>query len=349
MKDCILLVDDNLAVLKQTSALLAGDYRTVMAKSGAQAVAMAEKVAPTLILLDVEMPEMDGFQTIARLKENPRLAQVPVIFLTGNHDTETQIRALKSGGVDFIKKPFEKRVLLHRIRLHTQLSRYQVNLERTVRDLEDGIISSFAEIAECRDVLSGGHVYRTRRYMELFTRLLTEAGLFADELDAQFVDIVVRASVLHDIGKIGISDTILLKPGRLTEEEYAVAKTHADIGARELLRINDHTPMSVLLMGATIAQGYHERYDGSGYPRGLRGDDIPLCCRLMSVVNVYDALVSPTVYRPAMDHATACGIIRDGAGTEFDPRLVDVFLEHHDGFDAVARELTGDENGKVRT
>lgn len=333
MKDCILLVDDNLAVLKQTSALLGGDYRIVMAKSGAQAVAMAAKVLPSLILLDVEMPELDGFATIALLKENPRLAHVPVIFLTGNHDTETQVRALKAGGVDFITKPFEKGVLLHRIRLHTELSRYQVNLEKTVRDLEDGIISSFAEIAECRDLHSGGHVHRTRKYMELFTGILLAEGLFADELDIQFADTVVRASVLHDVGKIGISDIILLKPEKLTPEEYEVAKTHADIGAQALMRINSHTPMSVLLMGAAIARGHHERYDGTGYPRGLRGDDIPLCCRLMSVVNVYDSLVSPTVYREAMEHAAACDIIRDGSGKEFDPVLVDVFLAHRREFE----------------
>lgn len=340
MKDIILLVDDNMAILKLTSALLADDYRVIMARSGEQALEIAAKTTPSLILLDVEMPDMDGFQTIAALKENPRLAHVPVIFLTGNHDAETQIRALQAGGVDFITKPFERGVLLHRVRLHAELSRYQLNLEKTVRDLEDGIISSFAEIAECRDLQSGGHVHRTRRYMELFTRLVREAGLFPDEIDDQFVDTIVRATVLHDIGKIGVSDLILLKPDKLTPEEYEAAKAHVHIGSEALGRINRNTPMSVLLMGMAIARWHHERFDGTGYPDGLAGEAIPLCCRLMAVVNVYDALVTPTVYRPAMNHRRALEIIGTGSGSEFDPRLAGVFLEHEGEFAALAAEMS---------
>lgn len=334
----VLFVDDNLTLLKQVALQLSGLYRVSVAKSGGQALDIAARAIPDLILLDVNMPEMDGFATIRALKESHALAHIPVIFLTANHDTETQVRALASGGVDFITKPFEKDVLLYRIELHIHLSQYQSDLEKTVRELEDGIIVSFAEIIECRDNFNATHLLKTRRYVELLGRLLLEENVFGNDLDAPTLDLIARASVLHDVGKVGVSDQIMFKPGAFTAEEYAVMKKHAAVGASTLEAIYKRTPMPILCYAIEIAKHHHERFDGTGYPDGLRGDDIPLSARIVTVANVYDALVSDSVYRPARSHEEACRIFAEGSGSEFDPRIVDIFLKNNAEFAAILGE-----------
>lgn len=330
----VLLVDDNLTLLKQVALQLSDLYRVSIAKSGRQALVVAARTKPDLILLDIEMPEMDGFATIRALKDNHELAHIPVIFLTANHNAETQVMALESGGVDFIKKPFEKGVLLHRIELHLRLSQYQLDLEKTVRELEDGIIVSFAEIIECRDSFNANHLQKTRSYVELIGQLLLEKGEFGDELDALTLNQIARASVLHDVGKIGVSDQIMFKPGIFTADEYAAVKKHATIGANTLEEIFTRTPMPMLRYAIEIAKHHHERFDGLGYPDGLKGEEIPLCARIVAVANVYDSLVSDSVYRPAKSHEEACRIIAKSSGSEFDPRIVTVFLEHNAEFAA---------------
>ncbi|MDL2268290.1 response regulator, partial [Desulfovibrio sp. OttesenSCG-928-G15] len=313
----ILLVDDNPTLLKQTSLLLAGTYTIMMAKSGETALEIATRQAPDIILLDVEMPGMDGFQTLAALKKNAALAQIPVIFLTANHDTETQVRALQAGAVDFIKKPFEFGVLMHRLNVHLNLSQYQLGLEKKLRDLEDSIIVSFAELIECRDSFSGGHVQRVCALVERLGSFLMQAGEFSDELDESSHSLFARASALHDVGKIGVSDLIMLKPGRFTPEEHAEAQKHASIGARTLEAAYALAPIPLLRHAATIAESHHERFDGTGYPKGLKGSAIPLCARMTAVVNVYDSLLFDAVYRPGKTHEEVCRIIAEGAGTEF--------------------------------
>ena len=333
----ILLVDDNLATLKHVSALLAGSCEVVLAKSGGQALSIAAKTVPDLVLLDVEMPEMDGFEIMAALRRIPSCARIPVIFLTANQDTATQVRALTAGDVDFIKKPFEKGVLLHRIELHLRLSQYQQGLERTVKDLEDSIISAFAELIGCRDGHSGGHVRRTREYVALLGSLLLRENVFPGELDEAALDMVVRAAPLHDIGKIGISDIILLKPDKLNEEEFDIVKRHSIIGARALEKVYERTPTQHYLTYAIMmAESHHEWFDGRGYPFGLAGEDIPLCSRILAPANVYDALTTSTVMRTTpMGHEEACRIIAEGAGGEFDPRITAVFLANADRFGAL--------------
>jgi putative two-component system response regulator len=322
----ILVVDDNIASLKQIGAQLGSHYEISLAKSGALALDICRQEKPDLILLDVEMPEMDGFATIARLKEDPELKPIPVIFLTANHDTATEIRALESGAMDFITKPANKDILFHRLELHLQFAAYQCSLENTVRELENSIVTSFAELIECKDDNAGTHVLRTGKYVEILGRKLLEEETFGNELPEMDLDMIVRAAPFHDIGKIGVSDTVLLKEGTLTAEEYEEVKKHTLIGARFLQSIYERTPeQHYLKFAKLIAESHHEKYDGTGYPHGLAGDDIPLCARIMTAANVYDGCITDRVYRKALSHEEACRIILDGKGTWFDPRIVEAF------------------------
>lgn len=329
----ILIVDDNMVSLKQISAQLADSYEVSLAKSGELALQICSKEKPDLILLDVEMPGMDGFETIARLKEDTALYQIPVIFLTACHDAATEVKCLESGAMDFIAKPVNTDILHHRIELHLQFSEYQLHLEKTVKELEDAVGASFAELIECKDYNIAGHVLRSGSYVELLSRELFEEGIFGSELAVSDIDIIKRAAPFHDIGKIGISDLILLKRTGLTEEEYKEVRKHTIIGSQVLKTIYNRTPnQQYLKIAMIIAEGHHEHYDGSGYPWGLKGDEIPLCCRIMAVANVYDACITDKVYRKSLGHEAACRVILEGRGRDFDPRIVDVFEKLRDRF-----------------
>jgi putative two-component system response regulator len=332
----ILIVDDNLVSLKQISAQLAKNYEISLAKSGELALQICARELPDLILLDVEMPDMDGFETIARLKEDFRFKNIPVIFLTGNHDAATEVRCLESGAMDFITKPANIDILHHRIELHLQFSTYQLHLEQMVKELEDNIGISFAELLDCKDHNTAGHVLRTGEYAEILANDLMDAGTFGNEITAEDVDIIKRAAPFHDIGKIGVSDIILLKRASLTKEEYQEIRKHTVIGGQVLKVIYDRIPNQYYLkMAMTIAEGHHECYDGTGYPQGLKGDDIPLCCRIMAVANVYTACITDRIYRKGHTHGETCEIIIAGRGTEFDPRIVDSFERVKDKFAAL--------------
>jgi putative two-component system response regulator len=341
MKSFVLVVDDNLVNLNYISGQLDALYRVVIAKSGEQALRICKREAPDLILLDVEMPGMDGFETIAEFQKIPALSGVPVIFLTANHDTETEIRGLECGAADFITKPFDKAILLHRIAHHLKFSQYQRSLEHTVKELEDNIVHGFSEIVEYRDANTGGHIVRTSRYVALLgNELRRRHPRFANELSSQELEMIVRAAPLHDIGKIAISDAILLKPGKLTPAEFEIMKTHAAIGGKLLRRMYERMPTQrYLKYGIMIAEGHHEKFNGSGYPNGVAGEEIPLCARLMAVADVYDALIDSRCYRAGLSHAAACEIIMEGKGAHFDPMLIDLFAEIEDRFDAVAQSL----------
>jgi putative two-component system response regulator len=334
----ILVVDDNIANLRQISAQLEDSYNVTLVKSGAQALVVCAQERPDLILLDVEMPEMDGFETIERIRMNLALRSIPVIFITANHDSATEVRGLKSGARDFITKPVEKSILLHRIELHIRIASYQSYLEDTVTEMTDSIATSLAELIECRDEGTGSHVARASKYVETLAYELLSKGLFVDELSGHAVAMMVRATPLHDIGKIAISDRVLLKPGRLDDEEFAIIKKHAPIGAEILRNMYERTPtQSYLQYAMMIAESHHERYDGHGYPYGISGDDIPLCGRIMAVADVYDALVDNRIYRKGMSHIEACRIIIDGNGTQFDPRVIETFQNCHLKFAQMAQ------------
>jgi putative two-component system response regulator len=325
----ILVVDDNIANLKLVRGQLSDSYRVSMAKSGAQCLAMVAKTIPDLILLDIDMPEMDGFETMERLKRHESLSRIPVIYLTANNDTDTEVRALESGAKDFVTKPFQKDILRHRISLHIRFNQYQKHLEDTVKELEDSMVTSFSGLIECRDENTGGHVVRTRDYVALLGKLLIDKGLFPEDLNPRELGLIARAAPLHDIGKVGVSDAILLKPGRLDDVEFEAMKRHTTIGAKIIDKMYKRAPTQHYLNYAKkIAESHHERFDGQGYPMGLKESEIPLCSRIMAVADVYDALVEHRIYRPALPHEEAMAIMRDGRGTIFDPILLDVFLEN---------------------
>jgi putative two-component system response regulator len=335
----ILVVDDDEIALEEICARLSL-YKTHAAQSGRAALEMARLLKPDLILLDSDMPGMDGFAVLNQIQQQPSLRDIPVIFLTADDDPLLQIRGLGSGAADFILKPVDRTILYHRIELHLQLAEYKSSLERSVEELEDNIGHSFADLIECKDYNFSGHVLRTGKYAELLGILLYDGGFFSSELTLGFIDTLARSTPFHDIGKIGISEEILRKKGRLTEEEFKTIRGHTVIGAGILNDIYQRLPSrSYFKTAELVARFHHERYNGTGYPSGFSGEDIPLCCRIVSVVNVYDACVTERVYHPAMEHSAACEEIRRGSGTEFDPRIVDIFLANNGRFDRLRDEL----------
>jgi putative two-component system response regulator len=321
-----LVVDDNISSLRQIGAQLRPYYEVSLAKSGKLALQICKQEKPDLILLDIDMPDMDGFETIKQLKDDPCLNPIPVIFLTGNRDTAAELKALDSGAMDFITKPANSDILLHRLELHIQFAAYQTSLENIVKELENSIVTSFAELVECKDDNVGGHVMRTGKCAEIIGKELLARGAFGDELTETTLDMIVRAAPFHDVGKIGVSDIFLLKPGKLTEMEYSEVKKHTVIGARFLEKLYGRTPeQDYLKYAILIAKSHHERYNGTGYPEGLAGEAIPLCARLISVANMYDSCMTDRVFRKAPGHEEACRLIIEEKGRAFDPRIVDAF------------------------
>ena len=340
--DQILVVDDNLANLKNIQLQLSDAYQVLLAKSGAQALQICMQRMPDLILLDIDMPEMDGFETLRRIKDNMILSRIPVIFLTADRDVATEVRGLKSGVVDFITKPVEKNILLHRLQIHLRMAAYQHKLEDTVKELEDSIVIGFADIVENRDKNTGDHILRTLKYVSLLCQELISKGCFSSELNEKEMSLITRAAPLHDLGKIGVSDVILLKPGRLDDNEFNLMKTHTTTGARILRGIYERTPTQRYLSYAIqIAEGHHEKYDGTGYPHGIKGEEIPLSSRIMAVADVYDALTADRVYRKAMDPQESYNHIIAGKGTHFDPRIIEAFVSVHKEIETVARQRSG--------
>ncbi|GHV84698.1 two-component system response regulator [Spirochaetia bacterium] len=335
----ILVVDDEEIVLEEIRAHL-GFYHAHLAKSGRTALEMARFLKPDLIILDIIMPGMNGFEVLDQLQQHPHLRQIPVILLTDDDTPAMQVKGLKSGAVDFLLKPVDREILHHRIKLHLNFAEYRRSLEHSVSELENNIGLSFAELIECKDYNFSGHVMRTGKYAEFLALSLYDEELFAGELSLSFIETLARAAPFHDIGKIGISEEILCKRGCLNSEELKTVHTHTVIGARILDDIYDRIPSRPYFkMAELIARGHHERFNGTGYPEGFAGEDIPLCCRIVSVVNVYDACVSERVYHPPMEHGKACEVIEQGRGTEFDPAVADVFLQHNDKFARLGEEM----------
>ncbi|MDR2340246.1 MAG: response regulator [Deltaproteobacteria bacterium] len=324
----IMVVDDNLATLKQISLFIGGRYDYSLITSGAQALEYCREERPSLALLDIDMPGMDGFETLFRLKQLPLMDGVPMIFLSSNISPETEVKALESGARDFITKPVDPVILLHRIEMHLELAEYETDMENTRRELENNIVLSFADLVESKDSNTGGHVLRTSRCLGRIGARLMAKGLYQEELNPMSLDLMVKATPFHDIGKIGISDVILLKSGPLTEQEYEEVKKHTILGGNFLKGIHNRLPDQAYLGYASVmAEGHHERYDGNGYPYGLEGSDIPFSCRLLSVANVYDACLTDRIYRPGLTHDEAVDVIVEGRGSAFDPTIVDAFLD----------------------
>jgi putative two-component system response regulator len=352
----ILLVDDmpeNLAVI---SDLLRPEFNVRAAKSGERALLIARaEPRPDLILLDVMMPGMDGFTVMQHLRNDARTRDIPVIFITAMERQEDQLRGFDLGAVDYITKPILPPVVAARVRAHLEskqardhLSNQNIWLEEEVnrRMAENDLIQvvgirALAHLAETRDPETGNHILRTQAYVHLLAKRLQPHPRFANHLNDRFIELLARSAPLHDIGKVGIPDAILLKPGPLNADEWAIMKTHAQLGASaiELAEQDAEKPVEFLALARGIAHWHHEQWDGGGYPDGLAGEAIPIAARLMAVADVFDALISVRVYKPAMPYAQARDIIAEGRGKHFDPDAVDAFLAGFDDFVAIAESL----------
>ena len=328
MQKIIFLVDDNATNLTMAEEALANQYRVIALSCAAQMFTAFEKFRPDLILLDVEMPDMSGFDAMKRLKKNEAYADIPVIFLTGRTDTGSEAYGIELGAVDFIMKPFSKPVLLNRIKNHLNID--EVIRERTEKlvRLQNGIVGTMADLVENRDQNTGGHIDRTTTYMKILIEAMIAQDLYADEISAWNIESVVSSARLHDLGKIAIPDSILNKPGPLTKEEFEVMKSHSLEGERIIKKTILRTGDADFLQNAkVIAVSHHEKWDGSGYPYGLKETEIPLMGRVMAVIDVYDALVSDRPYKKAFSHEEAVKIIMESSGRHFDPKIAAVFAE----------------------
>lgn len=351
----ILVVDDapeNLGVLAE---LLQPLYRVQAANSGEKALRIAAGAPrPDLILLDVMMPGIDGYEVYSRLRNNAATADVPVIFITAMGRVDDELRGLEIGAADYITKPIVPAVVLARV--HTQLELKQARdrlrdqnawLEAEVdrrmaeNDLTQLVsIRALAHLAETRDPETGNHILRTQEYVRLLAHRLQAHRDFRDVLGDHYIDLLTRSAPLHDIGKVGIPDSILRKPGKLSVEEWTIMKTHARLGAAAIERAERDiaTPVEFLKLAKEIAHWHHEKWNGNGYPDGLAGNAIPVSARLMAVADVFDALTSERVYRPALPYEQTRKMIAAGRCSHFDPIVVDAFLDDYEEFVAIAEQ-----------
>ncbi len=356
----LLLIDDDPMVLDVLDHILHGEYRTRIGTTGEQGFALAcMEPRPDLILLDVELPDTSGYALCRRLKESPATASIPILFLSSHAEVEDITRGLALGAVDYVLKPVVPPILLARVetqlRLHEareQLRDQNRNLERVVAErtealhartedlahTQDLTIIALGTIAEVRDNDTGNHIHRTRAYVRAMCERLATRAAYRGAYDDDAWGLIWKSAPLHDIGKVGIPDSILLKPGRLTPEEFDVMKRHTALG-RDALTTAEKRANSVgsfLRTAAVIAYSHHERWDGTGYPEGLGGEAIPVAARVMSVADVYDALISKRVYKEAFSHSMSVEIIRAESGRQFDPDVVGCFLDLADEFRAIA-------------
>jgi len=354
----VFVVDDNVTNLTLGKNALAAHYNVFTLNSGARLLKMLEKNVPDIILLDVDMPEMDGYETIKHLKANPETEHIPVIFLTAKTDGESELTGLSLGAIDYLTKPFTPPLLLKRIEVHLlvesqkkDLLIFNKNLQEMVNEktkmvveLKNAILKTMAELVECRDDITGGHIERTQNYLGVLIDAMHKHKVYEDQIAPWDIGLVLQSAQLHDVGKISIRDEILRKPGRLTENEFEEIKAHTVFGEEVIDRIRLGSSEQAFLEHAKIlVSSHHEKWDGSGYPRGLSGQNIPLLGRLMAIVDVYDALVSERPYKKAYSHEDAVAIISDGRGSHFDPTLVDLFLKVANEFKTVMARVSEEE------
>lgn len=333
-KKSILMIDDVKLNLASARDVLKDEYVLYEAVSAQEGFAILEHTLPDLILLDINMPEMNGYEMICKLKESRRLRSIPVIFLTGETEASSEIRGFDLGAVDFITKPFVAPVMKRRIKTQLELSSYEHSLEELVEQkvsenekLQEMLSAGFAELVESRDGITGGHVKNTAIYFKVFINALKDVPKYKNEITEDYIKCAVRSAPLHDIGKIGIDDVVLRKPGALGNTEMNYMKTHSELGGATFHKIRQVFPENEFLkIAENMALYHHERWDGKGYPTGKKGTQIPLSARIMSIVDVYDALTSKRPYKEPFSHEKSMAIIVEGRGTQFDPDLVDEFV-----------------------
>jgi putative two-component system response regulator len=338
----IFLVDDNMTNLTSGKIMLKDHYDVFSIPSGAKLFEILEKVSPDLILLDIEMPGMNGYEAIKKLKEEKKTCDIPVIFLTARNDPGSEFKGLSLGAIDYIYKPFSPPLLLKRLENHllirsqqTALKDYNDNLQQMVQkrtrqvvELQNSILNTVTEMVEFRDDVTGGHIERTQRYLKVLVDKLLDEKIYWEEVSTWNLEFLIPSAQLHDVGKIAISDTILNKPGKLSAEEFEIMKRHTIIGEAAIEGIMKTTSENDFLHHAKIFAGtHHEKWDGSGYPRGLKKSAIPLQGRLMAVADVYDALIALRPYKQPLTTQEAERIILEGREKHFDPILADLFQE----------------------
>ncbi len=356
-KPTLLLVDDEPANITVLMHLLKKDYRLTAARNGLEALERVKsQPMPDLVLLDIMMPGMDGYEVCQRLKADETTREIPVIFITAMGEESDQTRGLALGAVDYITKPISTAIVLARVKTHLTLKQAREALANQNQILEERVkartkelamakdttILAMATLAETRDNETGNHIRRTQYYVKALAEELRKQPSFAPLLTDDYIEQLYKSAPLHDIGKVGIRDSILLKPGKLTEEEFEEMKNHTVYGRDAIIeaeKLQGNPDSSFLQVAREIAYGHHEKWDGSGYPKGLSGQEIPFSGRLMAVADVYDALISKRVYKPAFSHEKASDIIRKGRGGHFDPKVVDAFERINDEFHSIARQF----------
>ena len=356
-KPTVLVVDDTPDNLSLMSGLLKDKYKVKIANNGERALKVVMTgTLPDIILLDIMMPVMDGYETCRQLKANPETKDVPVIFLTAKAEVEDEIKGFELGAVDYITKPISPPIVLARVHTHLQLKRIRDYLKdkneflenevqkrtREVVAVQEVTILAMASLAETRDNDTGNHIRRTQFYIRALAEKLRNHERFRHLLnDDKTIDLLFKSAPLHDIGKVGIPDAILLKPGRFTPEEFEIMKSHTTLGRDAILAAERRLGLELrfLTYAKEIAYTHQEQWDGTGYPEGLSGDDIPISGRLMAVADVYDALICRRIYKEGMSHEKAVGIILESKGSHFDPDVVDAFMEIAGEFKEIAKRF----------
>lgn len=353
----LLIVDDNPTNVMLLEDVLEDDgFENIISVTDPREVkALVETTRFDLIFLDINMPHIDGFGILKQLAEMKDADFVPVLVLTAQNDQDTRVRALEMGAMDFITKPFDVVEVLNRVNntlavrmMYTKAEEMIAQRTKELSDTQDVMILGLTSLAETRDNETGDHIRRTQRYVRALAQKLQKNPKFTDALDERTIDLLYKSAPLHDVGKVGIPDNILLKPGKLTDEEFTVMKNHPKLGsdalftAEKALLTNGEKNVqesTFLTYAREIAYAHHEKWDGTGYPEKLSGADIPLSARLMAIADVYDALICKRVYKEPFSHEKAVSIIEDGHGTHFDPDVTDAFLAIADQFADIAKSF----------
>lgn len=362
-KRTLLVIDDTADNLMLMNEVLRDGYKVKGANTGARGLQIAfSDTPPDLILLDVMMPDMDGFEVCRRLKTAPETRDIPVIFVTARSDFVDEEKGLALGAVDYLVKPISPAIVRARVNTHLTLkdaadflrskndflqqevarrTTQMIQQAKQLHLMQDVAILAMASLAETRDNETGSHIRRTQTYIKALAEQLSLRPAWAGTLTTEHIELLYKSAPLHDIGKVGIPDRILLKPGPLTAEEFAMMKQHTTLGYEAIVHAENQcgTGVAFLQFAKEIAYAHHECWNGTGYPLGLVGDAIPLSARLMAIADVYDALISHRVYKPALPHEEAISIMTKERGTRFDPAIFDVFLEMEQTFKQIALQF----------
>lgn len=352
-KAVIMAIDDDPVTLNSLASVLKADYGVRPFTSGKAALDFLVRQMADLILLDYQMPDMTGFEVLKALQLSPRAREIPIIFLTGSIDSESEVEALELGAVDYITKPIRPRLLLTRVRLQLELQTHRKQLEALVEERtkslheaynklkirEDVTLSMLAKATDLRDHDTGGHIERTTEFVRVIVEDILQNPYPGYEISRAEADDIVRSAKLHDLGKIAMPDHVLLKPGKLTIEEFDVVKKHPTSGEQFLSDFVRRMEDSFLDTARNIAYSHHEKWDGTGYPQGLTGERIPLSARIVAIADVYDALTSTRPYKEALSHEESVQIILECSGTQFDPYLISIFERHADEFRQITERI----------